>query len=376
MASSGAYPEFEGIEEGVQDAPPQILVVDDDRVHLTYVSEVLSRQSGYRVKSIEGGKVAWEWLCSTPFDELPNLIICDWTMPDLSGLDICRRVKATPDFRLIYFILLTARAEVEDRVKGLDAGADEFITKPVDPEELQARVRAGLRLQQLTHALAQTNRQLQARNELLESLSLTDPLTGVLNRRALDQTLPQILKQVGPRFSEARYRSLCLLMLDVDYFKKVNDIHGHFAGDCVLRAIAQRLQSQQRPSSLLYRYGGEEFVCITPGLNLQRSHSYAEYLRQMVAREPIVVSPRRSIPVTISIGGSVVIDTHVGNVQQVVNSADQALYDAKQKGRNRVELTLIEGDDWLPVESTGFSTGLGSAPQSALADPLTDTSSE
>ena len=350
MASSAALPEFDGNEDGIRNARPQILVVDDDRVHLAYVSEVLSRQSGYQVKAIEGGKAAWEWLRNTPPNQLPNLIVCDWTMPDLSGVDICRRVKATPDFRLIYFILLTARAEVEDRVKGLDAGADEFITKPVDPEELQARVRAGLRLQQLTHALVQANRQLQARNELLESLSLTDPLTGVLNRRALDQALPQILKQVGPRFSEARYRSLCLLMLDVDYFKKVNDTHGHFAGDCVLRAVAQRLQSQQRPSSLLYRYGGEEFVCITPGLNLKRSLYYAEFLRQLVAREPIVISPKRSIPITISIGGSVVIDTHIGDVQEVVNSADKALYEAKQRGRNRVELTLIEGGDWIQLD--------------------------
>ncbi len=349
MVRSAALPEFDGNEDGIRDATPQLLVVDDDRVHLAYVSEVLSRQSGYQVKAIEGGKAAWEWLRNTPPNQLPNLILCDWTMPDLSGVDICRRVKATPDFRLIYFILLTARAEVEDRVKGLDAGADEFITKPVDPEELQARVRAGLRLQQLTHALVQANRQLQARNELLESLSLTDPLTGVLNRRALDQALPQILKQVGPRFSEARYRSLCLLMLDVDYFKKVNDTHGHFAGDCVLRAVAQRLQSQQRSSSLLYRYGGEEFVCITPGLNLKRSLNYAEFLRQLVAREPIVISPKRSIPITISIGGSVVIDTHIGNVQEVVNSADKALYEAKQQGRNRVEMTLIEGGDWVQL---------------------------
>lgn len=345
MVSSG-LPEYEGMDEGMEQATPRILVVDDDRAHLAYVSEVLSRQSGYQVKSIAGAKLAWEWLRNTPPHELPNLIVCDWTMPELTGVDMCRRVKATPDLRLIYFILLTARSQVEDRVRGLDAGADEFITKPVDPEELQARVRAGLRLQQLTHALVQANRQLQARNELLESLSLTDPLTGVLNRRALDQALPQILKQVGPRFSEARYRSLCLLMLDVDFFKKVNDTHGHFAGDCVLRAVAQRLQTQQRPSSLLYRYGGEEFVCITPGLNLQRSQHYAEFLRQLVAREPIVISPKRSIPITISIGGSVVVDTHVTDVQQVVNQADKALYEAKQGGRNRVELTVIEGSEW------------------------------
>ncbi|MEN9202339.1 MAG: diguanylate cyclase [Thermostichus sp. DG_1_6_bins_120] len=319
----------------VLDQTPRILVVDDDPVSRRHISEVL-QQADYQVNTSDHGRSALEYLQSLEEGQLPNLIICDWVMPELSGVELCRRLKRSAQGQLIYFILLTARSGIEDRVQGLDAGADEFLVKPVDPDELRARVRAGLRLQRLTQALAQANRQLQARNELLESLSLTDPLTGVLNRRALDQALPHLLKQVGPRFGEARYRYLCLLMMDVDHFKQVNDTYGHYIGDCVLQAITGRLQNQLRPSSLLYRYGGEEFVCITPGLNPSRSYRYAESLRRVIANHPIAISPKRSLPITISIGGVVISEDHPLEPQAALQRADQALYQAKQAGRNRV----------------------------------------
>ncbi|MEN9222137.1 MAG: diguanylate cyclase [Thermostichus sp. BF3_bins_97] len=316
---------------------PRILVVDDDAATRNYIGEVL-RGSDYQVETRNDGQSALEYMQSLEEGQLPNVIICDWVMPDLSGVDLCRRLKGSANGQFVYFILLTARSEIEDRVRGLDAGADEFIAKPVNPDELQARVRAGLRLQRLTQALAQANRQLQARNDLLESLSLTDPLTGMLNRRALDQALPHLLRQVGPRFGEARYRYLCLLMMDVDHFKQVNDNHGHYIGDCVLQAIAGRLQNQLRPSSLLYRYGGEEFVCITPGLNPSRSYRYADFLRRVIANHPIAVSPKRSLPITITIGGAVITEDHHLEPEAALQQADEALYQAKQAGRNRVHI--------------------------------------
>ncbi len=318
---------------------PRILLIDDDRSILSFVTEVLRRNPDYQIETMEGGRQVWETLLKLSPHQIPNLIICDWMMPGLSGVEICRRLKATAEYQLVYFILLTSYAEVQHRVEGLDAGADEFIAKPVDPEELQARVRAGLRLQALTYKLAQANRQLQARNELLESLSLTDQLTGVLNRRALDQALPYLVAQVGPRFSEARYRYLCLFMLDVDHFKQVNDTHGHYVGDCVLEAVAKRLQNQLRPSSLLYRYGGEEFVCITPGLNLSRSQRYAEVLRTTIANHPISISPKRAIPITLSIGGVLMTDTETVDADTLLKIADRSLYEAKEAGRNRTRLT-------------------------------------
>lgn len=330
QGSEGYSPELEASQS------LQILLIDDDRAVLDYLTEVL-RESEYQVEAVAGGKAAWDYLIKHQH-RLPNLIICDWMMPGLSGVDLCRRVKATRELQLVYFILLTARSEIQDRVQGLDSGADEFITKPVDPDELRARVRAGLRLQQLTHALTQANRRLQARAELLESLSLTDQLTEVLNRRALDQALPHMLQQVGPRYTDSRHQSLCLLILDVDFFKTVNDTHGHYAGDCVLQAMAQRLQNQLRPASTLYRFGGEEFVCITPDLNLQRSLRYADFLRGIVANDPIAISPKRSLPITISIGGTVISDSLNLDAQTVLNQADKALYQAKQAGRNCIRI--------------------------------------
>ncbi len=317
---------------------PCIWVIDDDPVNRRYIGEVL-RSSNYPVEDWESGQLAWEHLQTLDESEWPDLIICDWVMPGLSGVEFCRRLKNSAAGQFVYFLLLTARSEVEDRVEGLDAGADEFIIKPVDAEELRARVRAGLRLQRLTQALAQANRQLRARNELLESLSLTDPLTGALNRRALDQALPHLLKQVGSR-GQARYRHLCLLMLDVDHFKQVNDTYGHYIGDCVLQAVVGRLQNQLRPSSLLYRYGGEEFVCVTPGLNPSRCHRYAESLRRAIANRPIEVSPKRSLPITLSIGGIVISEDGPLGPEAALQKADEALYQAKQAGRNCVRLFL------------------------------------
>lgn len=328
---------------------PRIWVVDDDPVVRRYIVDAL-KGSQYYVESWESARAAWDPLQSLEENEWPDMVICDWVMPEISGVEFCRRLRGSAAGQFVYFILLTSRSEVEARVEGLDAGADEFITKPVDPEELRARVRAGLRLQRLTQALAQANRQLRARNELLESLSLTDPLTGALNRRALDQALPHLLKQVGAR-GEARYRYLCLLMMDVDHFKQINDSHGHYIGDCVLQAIVGRLQNQLRPSSLLYRYGGEEFVCLTPGLSPSRCGRYAESLRQAIAKRPIDISPKRSLPVTLSIGGIVLSEDYRLEPEAALQQADSALYQAKQAGRNRVHILTPTPEVYLPSSS-------------------------
>lgn len=321
---------------------PTIMVIDDDRATVLTLKRILQQQPTYQVECATHSRAAWQDLSQRSFDALPNLIICDWAMPELSGLDICRRVKAHPLLKVIYFILLTARNEVQDRVQGLNTGADEFLAKPTDPDELHARVRAGLRLQQLTLALVNSSRRLQARNELLESLSLTDPLTGVLNRRALDQALPALLHQVGPRPSQARYRYLCLMVLDLDHFKAINDTHGHLIGDLVLKVVVGRLQNTMRPSSLLYRFGGEEFVSLTPGLNFSRSQLHIEELRACVCESPISTPAGTQIPITISIGGVVVSDHSLIDAQSVLDQADQALYAAKQAGRNRTRLVEFE----------------------------------
>ncbi len=343
---TGLAAEFleERVGSQVVDQVPRIWVIDDDPTIRLFISEVL-KACNYQVETWEDGQVAWERLQALDESQWPQVVICDWVMPKLSGPEFCCRLKGSATGQFVYFIFLTVRSQLEDCIQGLEGGADEFIAKPVAPEELRARVRAGLRLQRLAQALAQANRQLRARNELLESLSLTDPLTGALNRRALDQGLPHLLQQVGPR-GKARYRYLCLLMLDVDHFKQINDTYGHFVGDCVLQAIVGRLHNRLRPSSLLYRYGGEEFVCVTPGLSPSRCQQYAESLRQAVASRPVEVSPKRSLPVTLSIGGIVISEDYPLAPEVALQQVDKALYQAKQAGRNRVQLF------WPPLPCT------------------------
>ncbi|MBD2045589.1 response regulator [Coleofasciculus sp. FACHB-64] len=314
----------------------KILIIDDDpsvRLVVKNSLQLLGHEVIVAANGEEGLKKAKQLH--------PHLIICDWMMPVINGLEVCRQVKSDPELSLAFFILLTIRGDVKDRVEGLDTGADEYLPKPIDMSELRARVGAGLRLQRLTQelseanqALRQANQQLTARNELLESLSLTDQLTGLLNRRAMDQALPHMLRQAGNRDANTRYRYLCVFLIDVDHFKRVNDTYGHTVGDCVLQAIAGRLQSNARPSSLLYRYGGEEFVCITLGLNLHNGLEYGESLRSCIAECPFKISNDLLLPITISIGGAIASAVNLVDSQDLLHQADRALYRAKHEGRN------------------------------------------
>ena len=314
----------------------RILIIDDDPSVRLVIKNSLQLM-GHEVTVASDGE---EGLMKA-HSERPHLIICDWMMPVINGLEVCRQVKSDPELLLAFFILLTIRGDIKDRVEGLDTGADEYLPKPIDMSELRARVGAGLRLQRLTQelsetnqALRQVNQQLTARTELLESLSLTDQLTGVLNRRAMDQALPHMLRQVGNRDANTRYRYLCLFLLDVDHFKRINDTYGHTVGDCVLQAIAARLQSSSRPSSLLYRYGGEEFVCITLGLSMQAALEYGESLRGCVANAPFKISDDLVLSITISIGGAIASAVNLVDSKELLHQADQALYKAKHEGRN------------------------------------------
>lgn len=320
---------------------PKILIVDDDTTTRLVLTRTLQRE-GHDVTAVKNGE---EGLISAR-QLHPDLIICDWMMPLMDGLELCRQIKTDPTLSSIFFILLTGREKVSDRVEGLDTGADEFLLKPIDPHELLARVRAGLRqgtlmkeLNVANQALMQANERLLARNELLESLSLTDQLTGLLNRRALEQALPHLLPQSSDRDLNARYRYLCLFVIDIDHFKQVNDNYGHLTGDWVLQAIASKLQANIRTNSLLYRYGGEEFICLTPGINPQNAWIYGEFLRSTIAERPIQVSGDLLIPITISIGAAIASEFNQLNDRDLLLQADEALYRAKREGRNRVRLS-------------------------------------
>jgi diguanylate cyclase (GGDEF)-like protein len=337
----------EGIKTGVQSLKYdlkrdqlKILVVDDDPVLIKLTCKHLSIE-GYRVETATNGELGWKLIT----DILPDLIICDWVMPDISGVTLCQRVKSNPDYpelRVSYFIMLTAHSEINYRVLGLDAGADEFLTKPINPFELRARVRAGLRISLMAKSLARANQKLLARNELLASLSLTDQLTSLLNRRAMDEGLPKLLQSLESVniTGQVEHDCICVMIIDVDFFKCVNDTYGHLVGDEVLKAIAGRLQNSSSPDSLLYRYGGEEFLCITPDLDSTKALKLAESIRQSIADRPINVTLNDiylNLNVTVSIGVAIAFRSSESNTQDayhLIKQADLGLYQAKNSGRN------------------------------------------
>lgn len=313
--------------------PLRILLVDDDPMMIMLMTNYLKHDS-YLLEKATSGEEGWQLIQQNQ----PDLIISDWSMEGISGIVLCQRIKANPsqpNLKTSYFILLTAHSDIKHRVLALDAGADEFLSKPVDPSELQARVRAGLRQRLLARSLAQANQKLKTQNELLISLSLTDQLTGALNRRAMDEGIEHLFAATD--FSSGNIQScLSLLMIDIDRFKQINDTYGHRIGDEVLKAVAGRLKSNCTPESLLYRYGGEEFACITPNLDLANCQKLAEKLLQAIQRHLIATSEGLQIPVTISIGGAIRNVQNQVTQAELIDQADQSLYRAKNTGRNRM----------------------------------------
>jgi diguanylate cyclase (GGDEF)-like protein len=320
--------------------PARILVIDDSLAVRELIADFLS-DAGYIVETANSAEEGWEMVCENP----PDLIISDWSMRGLTGIELCRRIRSDPGLQHIYFLLLTAREDKEDLIQGLDSGADEFLSKPIHREELQARVRAGLRLRQLTLTLVEVNQQLHARNELLASMSLMDALTGVLNRRALETALPGLLQQVGDRqgevFHESQYflyyRYLSLWMIEIDNFKEIVRGFGQVVADQVLQIVARRLQSHCLPGSLLYRYSEREFVCITLGLDPTRALEFAETLRDSVGSHPIKLPSGQQLPVTVTLGGSLATPEKEQTMRRksLMTNAEQALERAKIGGSNR-----------------------------------------
>ena len=290
---------------------------------------------GYEVIAVEDGAKAWQVLRQ---DDGPRLAILDWMMPEIDGVELCRRVRENLDAhdRYTYILLLTARAAKEDVVTGMKAGADDYVVKPFHPHELQVRIRAGARIIELQSEIVAARDQLQIQ-------ATHDALTGVWNRRAIIERLEHEISRAG---REAR--PLAIAMIDIDRFKKVNDVHGHQAGDVVLREMAGRLTKLLRPYDALGRYGGEEFLAILPGCGSQDAVALAERLRQAVASEEVSAG-ENTVPVTISLGVSCLAGADGADAAQLVRLADDALYRAKAAGRNRVELA---GQDVPVSENT------------------------
>jgi two-component system cell cycle response regulator len=294
----------------------RILIAEDDATSRMLLTRVLSRW-GYDVLVTKDGAEAWEALQA---QDAPRLAILDWMMPGMDGVDVCRRVRARESLQPPYIILLTALGDKDSVVTGLEAGADDYVGKPYDPNELRARLEVGRRLIELNAELVEAQR-------ALEILARTDALTGVLNRGAIVKELEKEAERAtreGTRFG--------LGMLDIDHFKRVNDTYGHSAGDAVLRAVVQRVLGVMRPYDTFGRFGGEEFLVLVPGPEEGELRDVLERLRDAIGSAPIVVDGHDLI-VTASVGGAT-RDNETADA--LIARADDAMYAAKNQGRDRV----------------------------------------
>jgi len=295
----------------------RVLIAEDDMTSRAVLTAILKKW-GYDPVAVEDGSSAWD-IMQKP--DAPPLALLDWEMPGMNGLEVCRNIRDNNPPSPPYLIILTSRNEKADIVAGLDAGANDYISKPYDNSELQARINVGRRMVDLQTEL------LDAKNALAYE-AMHDPLTGALNRRAILESLSKELKRATRRQS-----ALSIGLCDIDHFKQVNDTYGHQAGDVVLCGVVEAIQKRLRGYDLVGRYGGEEFLVVAPDSTGLKQEGVYERLRYQI--DQLKVATRfGDVNVTVSIG---VAGTDDGQtVDHLLAAADAALYRAKKAGRNRV----------------------------------------
>ncbi len=311
--------------------PLNVLVVDDDATTLRLIVKIVS-SAGYRVSQAENGSEALDSILEDP----PDLIVCDWDMPELSGVELCRKARSQHSVQYVYFLLLTGRSSADEMVAGLTAGADDFVTKPINRAVLLARLEAGSRVLRMERQL--------------RTVSQRDPLTSILNRREFHKRLAREWERAA-RHSHP----LSCVMIDLDFFKRINDTHGHATGDVTLKAVACLLQDQSRPSDILCRYGGEEFCVILSDTDEAGAARWAERARLAISETPIPAGDL-SLRVTACLGVAERLDD-TANSEQLVELADQALAVAKQSGRNRVVLFTSLNEPMLDLRDSQAVAG-------------------
>ena len=306
----------------------KLLIAEDDKTSRLILRSVCSKW-GYDVVCVEDGQAAWDMMQA---DETPQLLIIDWEMPRMNGVELCQLVSDKFKQNPPYIILLTSRTETPDIVEGLKAGANDYIAKPFNNDELKVRISVGRRMIELQDELNETLKKLTA-------LANYDVLTGLLNRRAIMESLTKEIRRVE---RDGHGHVLCIGMCDIDHFKSINDTYGHLVGDEVLKEVTIRMQDALRVNDLLGRYGGEEFLVITPVEMVENATIVYERICKKVAATPIEIYDV-SITVTISCGvTSYVVDNDGHKLETLIARADEALYQAKREGRNQVVLKLLE----------------------------------
>lgn len=292
-----------------------VLTVDDDQDNLTLVTRTLEHE-GYRVASAGSGEQALNILRN----QQPDLILLDINMPGISGLDVLGKLRAKDEYTSVLFV--SARSETSDIVKGLDAGADDYVCKPFDPHELLARVRAQLRIKDL-------NDQLKTANQRLEALVDIDDLTGLYNMRSIYQKLENEISR-----AKRHSRAVAVIMMDMDNFKQVNDLHDHLFGSYVLSEVGKIIRNTIRQVDFAARYGGDEFLIALSETTIEGAELFCERLRRSIDQYTFL-KDGNSMKLTASIGVAAMEPAaQLIGARDLVRCADHALYDAKRGGKN------------------------------------------
>ena len=310
-------------------AKARILVVEDSETQADRTKEFLET-SGYEVSCAKDGISAIKAAKTVSFD----LILLDLLLPDLNGNEVCRWLKLNSDTRGIPIIMLTVRNSLEDKVAGIEAGADDYLPKPYNEVELNAKIYAVLRTKALQDELREKNKQMEDLLSRVEFLAITDPLTELFNRRRLEIVLERELKA-----AERYNQPVACLMIDIDHFKRINDLYGHKTGDSVLKQVAGLIKNALREVDVLSRWGGEEFVALLPQTDRNQAMEPALRILRIISGNTFNEIPAERITVSIGIacpGGAIDSD------DKLIHAADLALFEAKRKGRNRVEVAEAE----------------------------------
>jgi len=295
----------------------KILIADDDALSRRLLEKTLER-AGYEVTAVENGKQALEQLSKL---EAPRLALLDWVMPELDGPGVCRAVRKRSEQTYVYMVLLTSKGTKEETVLGLESGADDYLTKPFNAEELRARLRVGERILLLEDRLVEARENMRFR-------ATHDTLTSLLNRGAIMDLLTRELHR-----SHREKKSTTILLGDVDHFKRVNDTYGHVVGDEVLIEIANRLLGSVRSYDFVGRYGGEEFLVVLNSCDPAFAPGRAEAIRKSISNSAIQTA-KGSLSLTMSLGALMSSDWGLRPVEELLHEVDTALYKAKASGRD------------------------------------------
>ena len=297
----------------------KVLVVDDDIAYIQLLRIILKSKK-HEVVEASDGEVAWELIQQNSF----SFLITDWMLPKLDGPELIRLVRAANFPHYTYIIMLTAKHAKGDLVDGLESGADDYLVKPFDLSELRARISIGERIMNLETRLRESMDQLYV-------YATRDSLTGLLNRRALYEGVETELKR-----ARRELKPISMVLMDIDHFKDVNDQYGHRIGDQALCKVAQTLENKKRPYDLVGRWGGEEFILILPGTDLEDAKRVAERIRMEIEHVEFKPAEGETIHVQASFGVVCMDETQDISFDEMVQRADKALYVAKNAGRNRV----------------------------------------